>query len=135
MAAPPCPPTINLELITDRFQDLVTSKYHVVFTVGAVVNIDANIFVFKQLLSRDPQSGLFDSVFEAIASLQALADFAVDVPNTGQVFFRKKVLELEFDSLVQAQDTEKLILVDINQLIADAKQYLAGWQAETVVEL
>ncbi len=133
--AVPCPPDVSIELSTTRFQNLETSKYHVRFVVGTTANIDSHIFVFKQLLERDPASGLFNSVFEAISTIQGMADFKIDVPNVGQVFFRKNTLELAFDALVAAQETEALILNDINQLIADTKLYLANWQSETVVEL
>lgn len=133
--AVPCPPDVRLSVDVTRMQDLTTSKYRVSFTVGATVNIDSHIFVYKQLLSRDAQSGEFESVFEAVSTIQGLADFAVDVPNSGQVFFRKNTLVLEFDSITEAQDTEKLIMTDVGQLVADMREYLAGWQSESVVEI
>ena len=131
----PCPPDVSVEVQLKRWQDLQTSKYHLLACIGATANIDPNLFVFKQLLERDPVSGCFISAFEAVATLQALAEFKVDVPNEGQVFFRKRCVELAFDSIQAEQETERLLLSDLDMLAADMKASLSDFQSETVVTI
>lgn len=133
--AVPCPPDVHLELDIKRWQDLTDSRYHVKFTVGTAQNIDSNVFVFKQLLSRDAATGTFDSEFEAVASPQAMADFKAKSPNVGQVFWRDSVLELEFDALPDAVSTEALVRADVEQLLEDTRTMLSSFQSETVVEI
>ncbi len=131
----PCAPAVDLELNTQRYQVLATSKYRLHLTVGATNNIDKHIFVFKQTLERDPASGLFSSIFEAVATPIAMSEFKIDVPNAGQVFSRSSEVTLEFDALPLAIETESLIRADVQQLIEDTKAILASWQSETVEEL
>ena len=129
----PCPPAVSIEVKLQRWQDLQTSKYHMQICIGATANIDKNLFIFKQLLDRDPVTGCFNTVFEAVATLQALADFKVDVPNEGQVFCRKNCVALVFDSIPAAQETERLILSDLDALVADVKASLSTFQSDSVV--
>ena len=133
--AVPCPPDVDIEVNIKRWQDLATSKYHLEITIGATSNIDQNLFVFKQLLDRDATTGCFESVFEAVTTLQGIADFAVDTPNQGQVFFRKKSVELVFDSIPETEETERLILCDLEQLVADRKAAPDEFQSERVVQI
>jgi len=131
--AVPCPTTVNIEVTIKRWQDLSTSKFYLLFTIGATTSIDKNLFVYKQLLDRDAATGCFLTVFEAIATLPAIAEFAVDVPNTGQIFFRKSTVELSFDTITAATETEELIMADLEILVEDMKRSLDSFQSESVV--
>lgn len=129
----PCPPDVNIEVTVKRWQDLTNSLYYLQLTIGATTSINKNLFVFKQLLDRDVTTGCFISEFEAVATLPAIAEFAVDIPNEGQVFFRKNTVTLSFTSVAAAEETEALIMADLTQLVADAKASLSTFQSETVV--
>jgi hypothetical protein len=133
--AVPCPPEVHIEVTIKRWQDLSTSLFHLLITIGATENIDKNLFVYKQLLDRDATTGCFISEFEAVATLPALAEFAVDVPNTGQVFFRKNSVELTFSAIASAEETEDLILADLRQVVADREASPEEFQSEVVIEI
>ena len=129
---PVCPPEVHIELTTTREQDLATSKYKVHYEVTNATGIDMNVFVYKQLLDRDAASGCFKADFEAVATPKSMAEFAVDVPNSGQVFFRKKVVDLEFTSLELAQETDDYIHTDLEQLVLDTQALVNNFQTTTV---
>jgi hypothetical protein len=90
-------------------KDVTTSgKYSLEIKVTRYENIQAEIFAFKRVGTEDD--------FSHVASVSDLTDVNKYAPGPGSPFYLDHNVTLEFDTAKEMLDTEKLILLDVEQL-------------------
>ena len=104
--------TIILDVTKDKGQDSSSNKYTLKYTAYSSQNIEKEVFAFERNL--DGVDG-----FLAVCTTVLMTKLAANSPigNLGQ--FRKNVVELDFSTLSDRDDTESLIDKDLDDLVKD----------------
>jgi len=101
---------IELEITKSQNEN---GKYSLLVRVTRYENIQAQIFVFQ----HDPVSD--EDYFSSVASPAQLNDLPKHTAQPGNPFFLEHTVELEFDTAQQMNDTESMLIIDVEQLKKD----------------
>jgi hypothetical protein len=96
-------------------------------------NIPASIFVYQRIPTV-PLSSALSTIFVHIASYADLAEFPEDTPDSTSPFFRRRSVDLVFDSLPYLNDTYKRIILMVRQLVEDVGR-LNDWDPAEIREI
>lgn len=101
---------IELEITKSQNED---GKYVLLVHVVRYENIQAQIFVFQHDSVSD------NDYFSNVASPAQLTDLPKHTTSPGNPFFLEHTVELEFDTAQQMNDTESMLIIDVEQLKKD----------------
>ena len=104
---------VLIELSITKSQNVDTGKYNLLVKVTIYQNIQAQIFVFKRDLTTDTD------FFSHVASPAELTSLPKHHHEAGNLYFLEHTVNLEFDTVQTMNDTESMILTDVNQLKKD----------------
>jgi len=100
-----------LDIETEKIQDCEKDSYFLKMNIKRNQNIDSQIFVYKY----NPQQVV--ATFDHVASSVDLSELSKHRPAPGNLFYLDNFINLEFKSIKTLEDTEAMILKDVNQLL------------------
>ena len=104
---------VLIDLEIKKSQDPTSGKYNMIVKVVRYQNIQCQIFVYQ----HDPVTN--EDYFSNVASPAQLTSLPKHHSQPGNVYFLEHTVELEFDTAKEMNDTENMMLIDIEQLKKD----------------